>query len=111
MLKTKACPCCAQPHGYSNWKAFNSSVLRPLRCQSCHAFFHQVGLRTWFLSTLIPIEVWLILPWALAFALLPAAFLGLPSWLLLGLGIVSQLLLTMIYVDRRYPLAAGPKHG
>ena len=111
MLRSKPCPSCGQSHGHSPWKAFNSSIVRPIRCKACKAYFHQVGIRAWFVSSLIPIELFVLLPWALVFLALPEVAMGIPAWLVVCFGIALQAFLTTLYIDRRYPLASGPKHG
>lgn len=111
MLKTKPCPSCGLTHGHSNWTAFNSSIVRPIRCKACKANFHQVGLRAWFVSSLLATEMLLLLPWALILFVMPDVANGIPGWLAVGFGIALQVFLTMLYIDRRYPLAPGPKHG
>ena len=125
LLKRKMCPCCGQAHGYSNWRAFNSSRFRPLRCGNCKDFFHhrQPGVWAYALLLFAP-YFWVgVLVMLAVSVLLPGSVLRVLSWLpqgivgpyagglLFGLGFILVNLIAVLYVDRRYTLVPGPTHG
>lgn len=92
---TKPCPNCHANHGYSRWAVSQCSVIKPLRCRQCGKFFHQPGLNVWFWSYfLAPTGIFFIIHWALGV-----------------LALVIELLLISLYINRKKPLAKGPKYG
>jgi hypothetical protein len=96
LLKTRPCPNCAEAHGQSHWKVAGSSLLRPLRCKSCSAFFHQPGLlRAWFCFVMLfPAGLFFALHWAIGLAAI----------------MIGEIAL-FTYVNRKHRLVPGPKHG
>jgi len=70
-----------------------------------------VGIRAWFISSLIPVEVLLVSVYGLLALSFSCQVGDVPMWLTGGLAIAVQVVLTVFYIDRRYPLALGPTHG
>jgi hypothetical protein len=94
-FKTRPCPNCAEAHGHANWKVTGSSLLQPLRCKSCSAFFHQTGLKAWFWFVLLfPAGLFFALHWAIGLA-----------------AIVIGEITLFTFINRKHRLALGPKHG
>ena len=95
LLKTQPCPSCQQPHGFSAWKAANSSVANPLRCKQCAQFFHQKGQLAWFwFVILFPSGLFFAWHWAAGLA---ALLIGSAAF--------------QCYLTRKYPLVPGPRYG
>lgn len=91
----RPCPGCGHGHGHSAWAVANCSVIHPLRCRHCKAFFHQKGLGVWFWSMLLfPSGLFFAIHWSVG--LIASLF-----------GIVA----VPWYICRFRPLVAGPKHG
>lgn len=91
----KPCPCCNSDHGHSRWAVSNCSVMKPLRCKHCLQNFHQTGVTTLLLSYfLVPTGIFFAFHWSI------------------GLGaIAAELTLVSLYINRKKPLAAGPRYG
>jgi len=91
----KPCPCCGSDHGHSRWAVSNCSAMKPLRCKHCQQNFHQTGVTAWLLSyLLVPTSIFFAFHWSV------------------GLGaIAAELTLVSLYINRRSPLAAGPRYG
>lgn len=91
----KPCPNCGSDHGHTRWAVANSSVIHPLRCRQCRAFFHQKGLLTW---------LWVCI-------LLPTGLLSAIHWSIGVAGVLAVGALTLLYINRRHPLVKGPEFG
>jgi len=110
MLHAKPCPNCGNQHGHSPWKVANSSLAKPLKCLRCGQYFHQVGLGALLaVSLLFPTS---LLSWLAAVALIEIAP-DAPFAFVIGVAFVLasaiELLSLLVYVNRRYPLASGPR--
>ncbi len=92
---TKPCPSCGQDHGHSRWTIANSSVMRPQRCKRCGEYFHQTGLGVWF--------------WT--FLLVPSGIFAAVHWSLGLAALLVEMVLVSLYINRRKPLAPGPRYG
>lgn len=111
-LRTHPCPHCHAAHGHSAWRVANSSVIKPLRCKACDAYFHQTGLGLWLVgSLLIPVgAVSVVLAGLLGQSTLPFV----AQWahpLSFVAALLTYLVAAAVLVNRTRPLAPGPRHG
>lgn len=108
----KPCPNCLGVHGHSVWRVANSSAYMPLRCKACGQNFHQKSATLWVLAASS-------LPTGAAVAAFTAVIghwaSGVPSpwsWILATLlTVLIQLVVVVLYVNRKRPLVPGPRHG
>lgn len=112
MLTNKACPCCGNAHGHSNWKAIHATAARPIRCKSCNEYFHHAGLDAWLTSFILAPTTMV----GIAIGLGLKTFLP-DEWSQLGfvfgfiVAVSAETTLTLLYVDRQFTLVPGPKYG
>lgn len=112
MLLSKPCPSCNHDHGFSSWKVANSSVAKPLRCKHCHQNFHQTGLGVLLAATVFaPVTVLSVILIAFLLWLVPAAPLWLTVFASSVFAIAIALAVPLLYVNRKLPLARGPRYG
>ena len=111
-LLPRPCPSCGDAHGHSPWRVANSSVIKPLRCTRCGHNFHQTGLGVWlWVGSVLPTSFAAALLWALTISLLPGLHAGTAFLAATAVSGVLEVLGVLIYVNRRKPLAVGPRYG
>lgn len=112
LLRQKSCPTCKGNHGYSAWRVAHSSVVKPLRCKACSAYFHQTGLNIWFVAVLLlpVIGVYSAVAGLLEESPIPLLALWAHTVSFFA-ALLFYFVASAILVSRHRPLAIGPKHG
>jgi hypothetical protein len=95
IFRKRSCPACSGDHGRGSWAVTNSSAFAPAKCKACGSNFYQSGWQWWFA---VPIVAPLFLPSSL-------------GWPVAVGGALLCMLALSVYINRRHPLLAGPRHG